>query len=80
MSTLLGSGGAAHDIAVSLRAKVVDALPHGRLQYLADWPHMWHPGDLVTITTSDGVWYAGMVLDVSPSTRAVLIELDKADA
>ncbi len=79
MSTLLGSGGGCHDIAVSLRAAVVEALPHNRLQHRVDWPHLWQRGDHVAVETSDGMRYLGMVLDVSFATRAVLIELDHAD-
>ena len=75
----MGTGGAAHDIIIGLTASVVEALPHCRLQHRVDWPHMWHPGDLVAVETSDGISYAGMVLDVSGRTRAVLIELDHVD-
>ena len=80
MSTLLGAGGGCHYIDVPLPADVLTALPHGRMQHLADWPRMWRPGDLVDVTTTDGISYAGVVLEVSLATRAVLIELDKADA
>jgi hypothetical protein len=79
VSTLLGAGGGSHDIDVALRAKVIEALPHCRLQHVVDWPHLWRVGDLVAVTTSDGVSYSGMVLDVSPRTRAILIELDHLD-
>ena len=79
MSTLLGTGGGCHYVTVPLAAAVVEALPHNRLQHRVDWPHLWHPGDHVAVETSDGMRYAGMVLDVSGRTKAVLIELDHAD-
>ena len=79
MSTLRGTGGGVHDITVSLAADVITALPHGRMQHRVDWPHLWQPGDHVSVMSSDGQRYLGMVLDVSYATRAVLIELDHAD-
>jgi hypothetical protein len=79
VSTLLGAAGGRHCITVELPASVVDALPHSRMQHTVDWPHMWRPGDPVAVETADGIQYAGLVLEVSHATRAVLIELDHLD-
>ena len=65
-----------HAITVDDTAAQLEARAHHRFTHPVDWPHLWHPGDMVSVVTSDSLTYTGMVLDVSGLTCAVLIELE----
>lgn len=64
-----------HAIDVPETSAEVLARSHALIEHAVDWPHMWHPGDRVHITLSDGQEYVGGVLSVSAATKKVLIEL-----
>ena len=63
-------------ITTGLTGAYLECAMHGRFSHPVDWPHLWHPGDMVIIVTSDDLTYTGMAIDVSPVTHAVLIELE----
>jgi len=76
VSSRLSAAGGSHAITVDMPSGVLDSLPYGRLQHRVDWPHLWKPGDNVSILSSDDRRYVGMVLDVSMVKKTILIELD----
>ena len=77
MSTLLRKYGRGfHAITTDLTSSELEARPFGRFIHPVDHPSLWHAGDMVSVETSDGLRYTGMVLNVSALTCAVLIELE----
>lgn len=66
---------ARHYVEVHETSAAVLGRTQALVEHPVDWPHLWHPGDRVHITLSDGEEYAGGVLAVSAVTKKVLIQL-----
>lgn len=76
MSTRISGSESDHQIVAAQTSGQLDNAPYGRFSYLARHPHLWYQGDRVAILSADGKHYAGLVVDVSRVTSAVLIEME----
>lgn len=76
MSSHLSAGGNHHHVDVDHTSRQLREARYSRVSLPVQHPHMWHPGDRVSMTTTDNQRYLGQVIDVSSITKSVLVELD----
>lgn len=76
MSSHLSATGGAHAIDVEYTDQQLAKVEFGRFTHPVSFPHLWHPGDAVVVTSADKHNHQAIALDVSRVTSSVLIELN----
>lgn len=76
MSTLARRGEPSlHDISVDYTTREVQGAPHGLILATSIHPQLWHPGDLVAATATDGGHFEGRVVLVERAFNTAVVQI-----